>query len=1112
MIFKKLKTKTYDAYLKYWECPINENLILLEAGQGKNVNGNMFALLREICTNSRWQTLKPVFVVTQGTLEAARERMEFYHLNPELVIRNSTRYCEVLATARYLATDNSFPPFFLKREGQIYLNTWHGTPLKTLGKSDLKNAASMANLQKNYLMSDYALFPNEFTRDVFMKDYLLENLYTGKILLCDYPRNSIFLNQEYSEHLRAELGLRGKQVIAYMPTWRGANRKAEIGRQKQILEDYFRQIDEKLRDDQIFYVNLHFLVGNTMEFDAYRHIRPFPAEYETYDVLSVCDALVTDYSSVFFDFAITGRKIVLFPYDYQEYMENRGTYFPMEELPFPITYQVEELIDAINDREKSRDRQQFLKTYCSYCDREIPGRVMELLVEGKTDSLQLQTPPGNGKKQVLLYAGKMDNVFFNRSVLEEVEKQEKNTDNQVILAFTGNFTPKIVETLEQLPASVSFLNLVSEYNFPRMHRALLPLLQRNSLFHRFVGNRWKADFQRECKRIYSGIQPAVTINYSGLPNAMYRILAEMPGRKEAHIHHDCIRGLAGKSRSSRWMEKCLPDLYDQVRDHRQEDVSRYWEDRQESYYNKCCRIDNLLIRFKNKKDSISVSGIASVRTTLPFSLEGLKFQVGEMTYPGSFRKGLRLGRRKRITRYRLEIPCEDLSKMQTSNKVFAVYQDQEGRGLQISIGYLKRRWDKRKWKKGPIRIIRESNTSAYFRQSVKNRLYLAVRSTNRTDHPAEQRKLCAAYYAARLLPKKNGIFLFEKNGERYEESASVLYENLLDQGYRQVSFVLDTEYPFYQQIPEKYRKNLLDKCSFRHYLEFFRAKTFIGTETLVHAVDLRIDNKYAREKLAEKDLNVVFLQHGVMYMVSLDSESRTFFRQRNTKGKYRVVVSSREEARHFVELGHYDPETLYITGLPKYDRNRRMEDADKIVIMPTWRPWEYNEVRFDFAHTGYYRMLERMFQAVPEEMKERVILLPHPLFYGAVSEKEFPLKQYMDVTTKYDDILKHARILVTDYSSIAYDAFYRGANVIFYWEEKDACMEKYGPSTKLMLHENNTFGDICYQEKDLQEALRNNDRMEQKEQYLDHYRKLVEFHDGRNTQRLMECLERDQLL
>lgn len=101
-MWKKLKKKTYDYYLKYSQDPVDDSLVLLEAGQGKNINGNMFALLREISVNPRWSRLKPVFVVTKATMEQAMERFAFYGYRPELVERNTERYCQVLATAAFL--------------------------------------------------------------------------------------------------------------------------------------------------------------------------------------------------------------------------------------------------------------------------------------------------------------------------------------------------------------------------------------------------------------------------------------------------------------------------------------------------------------------------------------------------------------------------------------------------------------------------------------------------------------------------------------------------------------------------------------------------------------------------------------------------------------------------------------------------------------------------------------------------------------------------------------------------------------------------------------------------------------------------------------------------
>lgn len=391
-------------------------------------------------------------------------------------------------------------------------------------------------------------------------------------------------------------------------------------------------------------------------------------------------------------------------------------------------------------------------------------------------------------------------------------------------------------------------------------------------------------------------------------------------------------------------------------------------------------------------------------------------------------------------------------------------------------------------------------------------MYFTVRNRNLTDSGLEQVKLNLAYCAAKVLPKKNILILYEKNCSRYEESASVLYERLWDKGYRNAYFIIDRKYPHIDSIPEKYRSNLIFKGTFKHYLYFFKATTFLGSETLVHAIDLRVANKHVTKKMNSKDLTYVFLQHGVMYMVSLDAETRDFFGANGKLSKYRVVTSSQKEADHFIELGNYEPSCLYVCGLPKYDKNQWNTDADKIVIMPTWRSWEYNDVRFDFQDSKYYQMITRIFQAIPEEYQDKVIILPHPLFFDAVKEAEFDLKKYFNSNTKYDEILRNTKVLITDYSSIAYDAFYRGANVIFYWEEKEECLKNYGKSAKLMLNETNVFGDVCYKKEDLEKVIEKNYVDGQTPQHRDNYQQIVEFNDGKNTERLIDMLIKDEII
>ena len=123
-MLKRVITKVkgvQNTYLKYRKTDIDPNGFLLEAGQGKNINGNMFAIARELCTNPAWKKIKVYWVVTEDTLQSAKDRFSFYSYNVEFVVRLSDEYAKLLATCKYLLTDNSFPPFFIKRNNSFML-------------------------------------------------------------------------------------------------------------------------------------------------------------------------------------------------------------------------------------------------------------------------------------------------------------------------------------------------------------------------------------------------------------------------------------------------------------------------------------------------------------------------------------------------------------------------------------------------------------------------------------------------------------------------------------------------------------------------------------------------------------------------------------------------------------------------------------------------------------------------------------------------------------------------------------------------------------------------------------------------------------------------------
>ncbi len=408
--------------------------------------------------------------------------------------------------------------------------------------------------------------------------------------------------------------------------------------------------------------------------------------------------------------------------------------------------------------------------------------------------------------------------------------------------------------------------------------------------------------------------------------------------------------------------------------------------------------------------------------------------------------------------------------------------------------------------RGRLHFLREQNATVYVRQSAKNRLYITVRPRNHTDSPWMAPRIALARFVSRFM-RRDKVLLYEKNASRYEEGASAVFERLIDSGHRDVRFVLSREQ--IHTVPERYRPYVLPRFSFAHFVRLFSSRTLMGTEVPAHAAELRTANRTLLRFLKAGEFTFVHLQHGVMYMVSLDSDARKMVRQgKDFPLSTKVVCSSQAEADHFAEQADFPPEDLYVTGLPKFDRASRASDADLILIMPTWRPWEYNAVRQDALGTSYGKALLEMLGAVPGDLRDRVRLLPHPLvsdgFLGT------PAERLMWTEGSYDEALQRCALLITDYSSIAYDAFYRGANVIFWWKEKDECMERYGG--RLMLDVDTAFGPVCHSADELTAAVERHYGAPQDAEYRRRFERIVEFSDGRNTERVIAALERDGLL
>lgn len=1015
----------------WYSCAVDEHCVMLEPGRGETVSGNMFALLKEMETDPAWSEYRPFFIVTEKTRAEAARKMDFYGFKRvKLVERMSDEYLRLLASCKYFFTDNTYPGLFCKKTGQILVSTWHGTPLKHMGKANLEGARGIGNVQRNFFMADYALFPNVFTRNVFMDDYLLRNQFSGEAVMLDYPRNDAFSDDDMRKKVREDQGIDGKRVYAYMPTWRGGDSKS-VSMDDQLAEvsGYLTALDSALGDDEVLYVNLHPFVGDKLSYDSFEHIRRFPGDYETYDFLNASDALITDYSSVMFDYAETRRRIVLFTYDLEEYMEGRGTYMEVTDLPFDICRTAEEVVQALRNTDEP-DYGDFINEYCAYRYPENGSCSHQLLKKAVSGEVRRweESAEETGKHVHVIAMSNLDKGI--PEIVRTSIARHTSEGDHVTVAFDGGIKPGTVENLRDL------------------------MENEDVDFYSLIGGVRDDDMPREVRRLFPGWHIDSMETVQGIRRNYYRLARHL-----------------------------MPVRSYSLRD----------------------KGDRIEISFRQKRLSYLVSA-----------------RMGEFDYPLD-RSG---------DRYSITIPKEDLAGYIYRNQITLV--DEFGNEHKIISAV---RWRKL------LKIIHTKMISAgissrmsdgdddsghdgsgvvCYLQEYMGRTDLLVRPANYTDRAGQRVMIGAAYILAAI--KRWGttpIILYEKNSERYEESASVLYEKLLDMGYKNVWYVMRKGCPAWDAVPERYRKNIIAKYSFSHYLKLFRCKTFIATERITHNIDLRPISPFLRYWLKHAGYNYIFLQHGVMYMVSLDAERRAFFKLEERPGYVnRIVTSSELEADHFVYRGGVDRSNLYVCGLLKFDKAVRNDVHDRIVIMPTWRPGEAIKAEEDFRETSYYKFIEKIYNAVPDDLKDRVIVLPHPLIKknavkalehaGAADSHDVMRLMLPDYT--HEEVLRMTDTLITDYSSISYDAFYRGANVIFDWEEKEDTIAYYGKSARLMLTEDLAFGEVTYTAEQLRAAIEKVYGHEQSDEFRERFSKTVAFHDGRNTERFIEMAKKDGLL
>ncbi len=567
IFLKKIKNPWWKAkkkYIKYYDdLPINDKTILIESQQGKEMSGNVFYLMRYLSTSEKYRDYTIYLSARLGKTKLFRGVLDSYGLNSiKLTVLASEEYYMLMASAKYLINDNTFMPFFIKKEGQVYLNTWHGTPLKALGKQVKSDAHAIGNAQKNFIFADYLLFPNEHTRNAILDDYMVRNISDGSYIMAGYPRNEVFFDSARADEIREEIGAQDKRLYAYMPTFRGGHMNGGTQKNTHYLNYYLYELDDRLEDNEILYVNLHPVATKDVNFRDFKHIRSFPSNYETYDFLGACDILVTDYSSVFFDYAASRKKVVLFTYDEKEYLKDRGMYMSLDELPFPKAADINELLAELRSP-KSYDDTKFLERFCKYEGPDASRRLCDFVILGESNGITAEKIPTNGKKNVLIYSGNLATNGVTSSLMSLLSTVDTKERNYYITASSELlFSNRHV--LHNLPEGVNYLITLDDAGLTISEQIRRKLFKKKKISAKSYMKKQKHRIEQDFKRNYAGAKFDTVIQFNGYEPEIILGFSVFDGNRIIFVHSDMLEEMRTRGNQRRDVLEYAYRTYDKV--------------------------------------------------------------------------------------------------------------------------------------------------------------------------------------------------------------------------------------------------------------------------------------------------------------------------------------------------------------------------------------------------------------------------------------------------------------------------------------------------------------------------------------------------------------------
>ncbi len=411
---EKTSKKWGTFYAEYHEKEGLENhWILYEASKGIGMVGNPYAIFKAFLENAEFQDYVHIWAIKDKEELLLLQKEYQAYGNVVFIYYCSKPYAYFLSKSKYLINDSSFPSMFSKKEGQVFLNAWHGLEIAETGYDAEDGRRLYRNTIRNLLASDYIVSPNLFMTEVFEKSYRLANLFTGRYIQEGYPQRDLILETEAGEAFRKlqQRGIQaiaGKKIILYVPAWEGHGGK-NIAVDEEEYNHFYGCLSEKINQEEYqIFIRLHPDAYKKLNRKAQESGRYIPCGMDMGEVLSVTDILVTDDPKAWFGFLAADRPILFYTPEQKLSGTAKKLYSKDGHLPGPYATDLgrlaENLMQADAFAEQYKDKREEAKEWACCRDGNVSKKIIEIVFQGK-GNYQLLEAEQTGKKKILLFAG-----------------------------------------------------------------------------------------------------------------------------------------------------------------------------------------------------------------------------------------------------------------------------------------------------------------------------------------------------------------------------------------------------------------------------------------------------------------------------------------------------------------------------------------------------------------------------------------------------------------------------------------------------------------------------------------------------------------------------------